>query len=71
VRVSRSGTADPILRSSKLPGLVLASAAATEQLFVHLANPAIRPGEAGAESAHPVLQRGDVGQGGWGALDLR
>jgi hypothetical protein len=60
VRVPRPGPADPVLRSSELAGLLLASAPAGEQLFVHLANEAVREREAVAESSHPMLQRGDI-----------
>jgi hypothetical protein len=49
VRVAGPGAADPVLRPSELAGLRLASAAAREQLFVHLANQAIRQREAAAD----------------------
>ena len=60
VRVAGPGAADPVLRSPEIAGLLLASATAREQLFVHLANQAIREREAAAEPAHPVLQSGDI-----------
>lgn len=60
VRVTWPGTADPVLRSPELAGLLLASATARKQLFVHLANQTIRQREAAAESRHPVLQGSDV-----------
>ena len=53
VRVTWPGAADPVLRSPELAGLLLASATAREQLFVHLANQTIRQREAAAESAIP------------------
>jgi hypothetical protein len=49
VRVAGPGAADPVLRSPELAGLLLASATAREQLFVHLANQAIRQRETAAE----------------------
>ncbi len=58
--VAGAGAAEPVLAAAELSGLLVGATPAREQFFVHLAQQAVRDGEAFAQPGHAMLEGGDV-----------
>src|SRR6056297_2880281 len=59
-RISRTGSAQPVLGCSKLAGLLVGASPAREQPGVHLAKQPVRQGESVGHPGQSVIERIDV-----------